>query len=216
MKKVAILLAGCGVYDGSEIHEVVLLLLALSRHGVPFIGVAPNRAQHDVVNHLTQQETTGPRNILQESARIMRGNVVALSEVDVSDFSADIVPGGFGAAKNLSNYAFKGDDYMVSDDILTFLQNAKSADKPMGFACIAPVLAAKVFPEHTKMTIGNDASVAAVVEQCGMQHVETSVAEIVVDHENKLVTTPAYMLGQSVIDIQPGIDRLVDAVLKMA
>jgi enhancing lycopene biosynthesis protein 2 len=214
--KVGVVLSGCGLFDGTEIHEAVLILLALSKHGVQYEGIAPNRSQHHVVDHSTQLESKGPRNILSESARIMRGNVKALSDADVLDYDAIIFPGGFGAAKNLSNFALKEDStYTVSDDILTFIQNAISAGKPLGFACVSPILIPHAFPKGVKLTIGNDPSIISAIESNGGDHVETEFDEIVVDHENKVVSTPAYMLGQSISDVQIGIDRLVEAVLHM-
>ena len=209
-KKIAIVLSGCGYLDGSEINEVVLTLLALDRVGIAYEGIAPNRNQHHVVNHLTEAVEDGSRNILEESARIMRGNVIALDKAIVSDYDAVIFPGGFGAAKNLFDLAIKGDaSYRVQPDILAFATAALEAKKPMGYICIAPMMIPEIYPEGVQMTIGADEETAKLVESKGAKHVQRAVDEICCDQKYKLVTTPAYMLGQNSYEVSKGIDRMV-------
>jgi len=209
-KKIAIVLSGCGYLDGSEINEVVLTLLALDRAGIAYEGIAPDRDQHHVINHLTESVDEGSRNILEESARMMRGNVKALDKANVTDYDALIFPGGFGAAKNLFNLALKGDiSYRVQPDILAFASAALEAKKPMGYICIAPMMIPEIYPEGVQMTIGTDEETAKLAESKGAKHVLRAVDEICCDQKYKLVTTPAYMLGKNTYEVSKGIDRMV-------
>lgn len=218
MKRVAVILSGCGVFDGAEIHESVLVLLALDRLNARITCTAPDIAQHHVINHLTQQPTPKEtRNVLVESARIARGNIVPLSQLKLSDVDALIVPGGFGAAKNLCNFAFAGSDLEVQPEVGKVLKEAHKAGKPIGFVCIAPAIAAKLFgPEKVQLTIGSDAGTAKALESAGAKHVSCNVFNVVVDRQLKIVTTPAYMLAQRITEAEAGINKLVQAVLEMA
>ncbi|MCL7462717.1 isoprenoid biosynthesis glyoxalase ElbB [Pseudomonas sp. NW5] len=215
-KKVAVILSGCGVYDGTEIHESVLTLLRLSQRNAQVQCFAPNIAQLHVINHLSGAEMAESRNVLVESARIARGNVRDVRELNVADFDALIVPGGFGAAKNLCDFALKGSDCRVQADVLAAGQAFARAGKPIGLICIAPALARAFCGEGVFCTIGQDADTAAALNAMGASHVECAVDDIVVDPAHKLVTTPAYMLAQSIAEAACGINKLVDRVLEMA
>lgn len=215
-KKVAVILAGCGVYDGSEIHESVLTLLRLSQQGADVQCFAPNIAQHHVINHLTGEEMAESRNVLVESARIARGNIRDVRELQASDFEALIIPGGFGAAKNLSDFAFKGDTCGVQPDVLAAAQTFAHASKPVGLICIAPALAAAIYGNGVQCTIGTDADTAAALNRMGANHVDCGVDGVVVDNARKLVTTPAYMLATNIAEAAQGINKLVDGVLALA
>lgn len=216
MGKVAVVLSGCGVYDGAEIHESVLTLLRLSQCGVSYQCLAPDIEQMHVVNHLTGAVAEGEtRNVLVEAARIARGEVQDLKNARVEDYSALIVPGGFGAAKNLCDFAVKGADMTVQPDFLRFAQAMHGAGKPIGLMCIAPAMSARIFGEGVNCTIGSDADTAAAIEAMGGKHISCPVKEAVVDRERKLVTTPAYMLAGNVAEAAAGINRLVDEVLAM-
>ena len=215
-KKVALLLAGCGVYDGSEIHEAVLTLLSLSKRGIEYEVVAPNIMQHHVVNHLTGDEEPQSRNVLVESARIARGEIKDLSLVNADDYAALIIPGGFGAAKNLCDFAFKQDSsFVVEPIVLAFINKFKNAQKPVGFICVAPVIAAAIYP-NVGLTIGNDQATAGIIEHKGAKHVNKCVTEVCVDQINKVASTPAYMIGQSIAEVASGIDHLVEAVVSLS
>lgn len=218
MKKVAVILAGCGVFDGAEIHESVLVLLALDRANAQVVCAAPDVPQAHVVNHLTQQPAAGEsRNVLVESARIARGNIVPIAQLQAKDVDAVIVPGGFGAAKNLCNFALAGADFKVQPEVAAFLQAAHQAGKPLGFACIAPAIAAKLFgAEKVEFTIGNDEGAAKALEKSGATHVECKVFNAVVDRRLKIATTPAYMLASRITEAEAGINKMVQAVLEMA
>jgi enhancing lycopene biosynthesis protein 2 len=218
MKQVAVILSGCGVFDGAEIHESVLTLLALDRANARAICTAPDIPQQRVVNHYTQQPMAGEtRNVLVESARIARGNIIPLSQLDVSRIDAVILPGGFGAAINLSTFGLGDADFTVHPAVARVLQQAHQAGKPIGLVCIAPAIAAKLFgPQRVQVTIGTDAATARRLEATGAQHVNCPVSDVVVDKRLKIVTTPAYMLASRITEVEAGITKLVQAVLAMA
>ncbi len=218
MKRVAVILSGCGVFDGAEIHESVLVLLALDRANARIICAAPDVPQHHVINHLTKQPASGEtRNVLVESARIARGNIIPLSQLKVGDIDAIILPGGFGAAKNLCTFALAGETFEVNPEVAEIVQKTHQAGKPVGFVCIAPAIAVKLFgKEQVEFTIGNDASTAKALAASGGTHVNCNVFNVVVDRRLKIVTTPAYMLAQRITEAEAGISKLVQAVLEMA
>jgi enhancing lycopene biosynthesis protein 2 len=214
-KKIAVILSGCGVYDGAEIHESVITLLRLDQRGAQVQCFAPNIAQMQVINHLTGEEMPESRNVLVESARIARGNIKDIREASVEDFDALIVPGGFGAAKNLSNFAVEGAGCSVQPDVLALTEAFAEAGKPVGLICISPALAAKIYGPGVTCTIGNDAETAAAVNKMGATHADCAVCDIVEDKARKLVSTPAYMLAQSISEAASGINKLVDRVLEL-
>ena len=214
-KKVAVILSGCGVYDGAEIHESVITLLRLDQRGAQVQCFAPNVAQLHVINHLTSEEMPESRNVLVESARIARGNIKDIREADVDDFDALIVPGGFGAAKNLSNFATEGAGCTVQPDVLALTEAFAEAGKPVGLICISPALAAKIYGPGVTCTIGNDADTAAAMNKMGATHADCAVTDIVEDKARKLVSTPAYMLAQTISEAASGINKLVDRVLEL-
>lgn len=214
-KKVAVILSGCGVYDGAEIHESVITLLRLDQRGAKVQCFAPDIAQHHVINHLTGEEMPESRNVLVESARIARGDIKDISEANVEDFDALIVPGGFGAAKNLSDFAFKGTECTVQPDVLALAEAFAEAGKPIGLMCISPAIAAKIYGPGVVCTIGKDADTAAAVSKMGGEHHECDVSEIVEDKARKLVSTPAYMLANSISEAASGINKMVDRVLEL-
>ncbi len=214
-KKIGVVLAGCGYLDGAEIHEATLTLLALDRLGADVVVMAPNKEQAHVVDHQKSEPVEGAnaRNVFDESARISRGNLHELGSVKAEDLDALILPGGFGAAKNLCDFAFKGTDMTVDETLSGLIQSMHGAGKPLGFICIAPAIAAKVLGEaKPKLTIGNDPDTAAALNSFGAEHVDCPVDEIVVDARLKVVSTPAYMLGPSIAPVAKGIDKLVEKV----
>ncbi|MFA1647631.1 MAG: isoprenoid biosynthesis glyoxalase ElbB [Enterobacteriaceae bacterium] len=213
MKKVGVVLSGCGVYDGAEITESVLTLLALSRGGAQAICFAPDKVQSDVINHLTGEVMADSRNVLIEAARIARGDIHPLNMAKPEALDALIVPGGFGAAKNLSNFAAQGSQCEIDDDLKALAQQMHQQGKPLGFICIAPALLPKIFDFPLRLTIGTDIDTAEVIEEMGGEHVPCPVEDIVVDEDNKIVTTPAYMLAQTIAEAAAGIDKLVARVL---
>ncbi len=216
MKKVAVILSGCGVYDGSEIHESVLTLLAIEQNEASYHCFAPNINQYHVINHLSGEVSENEtRNVLVESARIARGDIEDISELDVARYDALIVPGGFGAAKNLSDFAIKDSECTVDESVLVVCKAFAEAKKPAGYMCIAPAMLPHIYGKGVKATIGTDSGVAASVEAMGMAHENCNVADIILDAENKLVTTPAYMLAPTIAAAAEGIGKLVRAVIFM-
>jgi enhancing lycopene biosynthesis protein 2 len=215
-KKVAVILSGCGVYDGAEIHESVLTLLRLDQRGAVVQCFAPNVTQLHVVDHYSGDEMDETRNVLVESARIARGQIKDVKELHVGDFDAVILPGGFGVAKNLSDFVVSGANCSVQADVLSATQAFVKAGKPVGLMCIAPALAAKIFGAGVICTIGKDHDTAAALMQMGAEHHECEVSDIVEDAQHKLVTTPAYMLAQSISEAAAGINKLVDRVLELS
>ncbi|KAM9710475.1 glutamine amidotransferase-like class 1 domain-containing protein 3, mitochondrial isoform 2-T2 [Menidia menidia] len=222
-KRVAVVLAGCGVYDGTEIHEASAVLVHLSRGGATVNMFAPNVDQMHVINHLKGEPSEEKRNVLVESARLARGNVQDLSKLNVKDHDAIIFPGGFGAAKNLCTWAVQGKDCTVNEEVKAALQAFHGEGKPIGLCCISPVLAAKVFP-GCEVTVGREqddkypdtTDTAAAINQLGCKHVSTSVGESHHDQKNKLVTTSAFMCNAPIHEIFDGIGTMVQGVLKLA
>lgn len=217
MARVAVILSGAGVFDGSEIHEAVLSLLALDRAGAQVQCFAPN-AEAKVVNHLTKQESGEMRNVLAESARIARGQISDIAKANPNEFDAVVLPGGLGAAKNLCNYASKGAACEVEPNLRKFLTAMNRAGKPIGAICIAPVILAKALGMNgsPRLTIGTEPETANNLESMGAEHISCPVDDVVVDAEQKIVTTPAYMLAQRIGEAAIGINKLVHEVLKLA
>ena len=213
-RKVCVLLSGCGVFDGAEIHESVATLLALSKAGPEVIFAAPDRNQHHVINHLDGSEMSETRNIRVEAARIARGNVIELSKVKIDEVDALFMPGGFGAAKNFCSFAFEGAQGSIDEEIKSFIQTFHQAEKPIGAVCIAPAVLALSLGKGI-LTIGSDAGTAEALESLGATHQVCPVTEMVVDHENKLVTAPAYMEDAPIHEVAEGIEKAVQAVLAL-
>ncbi len=218
MKPVAVVLSGCGVFDGSEIHEAVLTLLSLDRAGAAYKCLAPNKNQRHVINHLAKAEADEQRNVLNESARIARGDIFDLAKAKAIDFRAVILPGGYGAVKNLCDYAEQKTACHVEPALETFLKAMHQERKVIGAMCIAPVILARVFGRNgsPRITIGKDADTAAHLETLGAKHIACKVDDIVVDADHRMITTPAYMLAHSIREAATGIDKLVHEVLKMS
>ena len=215
-KKVGVILAGCGVYDGSEVHEAVLTLLFLDRAGVNAVCMAPNMDQYHVINHLNGEPMGETRNVLVESARIARGEIRDMEAVRGGDLDALVIPGGFGAAKNLSDFAVKGAEASVHPEVARLLLEIADAGKPIGAVCIAPAAVAEALADRSpELTIGNDQDTAAAIEAMGASHHKRSVTEILVDERNRIVSTPAYMLGPGIKEVAEGIEKLVDQVVAM-
>ena len=214
-KKVAVILSGCGVYDGAEIHESVITLLRLDQRGAKVQCFAPDIAQLHVINHLTGEQMPETRNVLVESARIARGEIKDIREARVEDFDALIIPGGFGAAKNLSSFATEGAACTVQPEVLGLAEAFAEAGKPIGLMCISPAIAAKIYGPGVICTIGTDADTAAAVTKMGGTHQECEVSEIIEDKARKLVSTPAYMLAKSISEAASGINKMVDRVLEL-
>jgi len=218
MPTVGVLLSGCGVFDGAEIHESVLTLLALDQRGAKYICCAPNVNQAVVIDHVTKKPAAEKRNVLHEAARIARGEIRNVAQVRAAELDALILPGGFGAAKNLCDFADRGAECDVQPDVEKLVGDMLAAHKPVGAICIAPALLARVAGRRglkATLTIGHDAGTAKAIRAAGCEHEECPVTEFIVDAKNKIVSTPAYMLGPGPAAVNEGIRKLVEKVLSL-
>lgn len=217
--RVGVMLSGCGFLDGTEIHEAVSILIALDRRGADIVCMAPDVDQVHVVNHRTGQPANGgeKRNVLTESARIARGKIRDVAGVRADDLDALVFPGGFGAAKNLSTFAADGANCRVNEQVARLMTDVHDAGKPIGLACIAPVIAAKLLGHKSpELTIGTDPETAQALEKMGARHHHAGPAEVCVDHHHRLVTTPCYMNDVGPWTVFQGAERMVEEVLRMA
>ena len=213
MKKFAVVLSGCGVYDGAEIHEATLTLLAIKKAGHDYQVFAPDISQYHTINHLNGEVIAEQRNVLAESARIARGNAKPLSSFSAAEYDVIIFPGGFGAAKNLCDYAFKGAECTVNLDVEKAIKDMHVAGKPIGAMCIAPVILARIFGNNIELTVGAAGGDASNIEKMGAKHVVTTHGEVIIDKANKLYTSPCYMLDANIAQIAKGTENLINAIL---
>jgi enhancing lycopene biosynthesis protein 2 len=213
MKKFAVVLSGCGVSDGSEIHEATMTLLAIAQHGASYDIFAPDINQYHVINHLTHKVMPETRNVLVESARIARGKIRPLSQFSASEYDAIIFPGGFGAAKNLSTVAFDGANAKVNPDVEAAVKAMHRAGKPIGALCISPAVLTRILG-GIEVTIGDDPGTISVIKKMGGVHIEATHGEVVVDKKNKIFTTPCYMLDATIMQVYEGARNVIIEILK--
>ncbi|NOI79118.1 isoprenoid biosynthesis glyoxalase ElbB [Vibrio tubiashii] len=216
MKKIAVILSGSGVFDGAEIHESVLALHAVEKQGASWHCFAPNIDQLHVINHKTGEEMDEQRNVLVEAARIARGNIEDVAKLNVEEYDALLVPGGFGAAKNLTDFAVSGAECSINTHVASACRAFAQANKPAGYLCIAPTIIPMIYDQGVKGTIGNDEATAAAFNALGGEHVNCDVSDIVVDEQNLVLSTPAYMLAENISQAASGIDKLVEHLVKLA
>jgi enhancing lycopene biosynthesis protein 2 len=217
--RVGVVLSGCGVFDGSEIHEAVSILIALDKRKARIICMAPNIAQSETINHTTKKPDSQSRRVLEEAARIARGNIRDMATVRAEEIDALVFPGGYGAVKNLSTFAADGAACKVNEHVERLLREMVKAKKPVGLTCIAPVLAARVLGMaglKPKLTLGTDKGTADAVCAMKGEHQNTGETEICVDEVNRLVTTPCYMNNVGPWTVYQGADKMVDEVLRMS
>jgi len=213
-KKFAVVLSGCGVYDGSEIHEATLTMLSIMQAGAVYQCFAPDIDQYHVIDHLTGKQMNEKRNVLVESARIARGDIKPLSVFQAKDYDALIFPGGFGAAKNLSTIAFDGADADVNPDVENAIKQMVENHKPIGALCIAPAVVTKVL-QGVEVTIGNDPGTADTIRKMGGKHTVTSHGQVIHDQKYNVFTTPCYMLDATILDIQKDASLVVNEMMKV-
>ena len=214
-KKVLVVLSGSGVFDGTEIHEAVISLLALARAGATVTCAAPNKKQMHVINHATGDVMDEQRNVLVEAARISRGNIEDLADVNIADFDSGFLPGGFGAAKNLCTFATEGPNCSIDADVERVLSGFHRAKKPIGAVCISPAVVVRALG-NVNVTIGSDPGTADALTAMGAAHTNQAVTECLVDPTNKVITAPAYMLDASIAEVAEGIEAAVQELVKMA
>ncbi|ULF93804.1 isoprenoid biosynthesis glyoxalase ElbB [Vibrio alginolyticus] len=216
MKKVAVILSGSGVYDGSEIHEAVLALYAIEKAGATWHCFAPNIDQLHVINHLTGDEMDETRNVLIESARIARGNIDDVAKLNVDEYDALLLPGGFGAAKNLTDFAVSGAECSINTHVAQACRAFANAKKPAGYLCISPIIIPMIYEQGVKGTVGNDEAVSIAFNQMGGEHTTCPVEDIVFDEKHLVLSTPAYMLAENISQAASGIEKLVSKLIKIA
>ncbi|MCG3745028.1 isoprenoid biosynthesis glyoxalase ElbB [Vibrio cincinnatiensis] len=216
MKKVAVILSGCGVFDGAEIHETVLALHAIEKQGASWHCFAPNINQQIVINHLTGEEMNETRNVLVEAARIARGKIQDVAKLNVQEFDALLLPGGFGVAKNFSDFATQGAKCCINDDVATACRAFAKVGKSAGYLCIAPALIPHIYSTGVEGTIGNDPDTACAFNKMGGEHVNCPVDDYVYDQQYNVLSTPAYMLAENISQAAAGIDRLVKRLIQLA
>ena len=224
--KIGVLLSGNGVFDGSEIHESVFTLLAIDENKAEAVCFAPNIDQHHVLNHITGDEMEESRNVLIESARIARGNIKDLKEIAAEDIDALVLPGGFGAAKNLTKWAFKGPDGDILPDVKRIINEMVHLGKPVCGLCMGPTVIAKALEGSgvkASLTVGSTETpspyeidaISAGMEKTGATAIMKEVTEIMVDESNKIVTAPCYMMEATISQIRNNIKMAVDQTIKM-
>ncbi|MBN1339699.1 MAG: isoprenoid biosynthesis glyoxalase ElbB [Bacteroidales bacterium] len=213
MKKFAVVLSGCGVFDGAEIHEATLTLLAIKQNGADYEVFAPDIPQYHVINHITGEVMEESRNVLVESARIARGNIRNLTEYDPDRFDAIIFPGGFGVAKNLSDFAFNGAACSLHPEVDAAIKKTAKKRKPIGALCISPVIIVRALGD-VEVTIGDDEATADAIVAMGGSHMEADHGEVIIDEEKLVFTTPCYMLDADIAQIFEGADNIVNAMIE--
>lgn len=224
--KIGVLLHGSGVYDGTEIQEAVFTLLALAEAGVEAVCIAPNVQQHHVLNHLTGEELPETRNVLIESARIARGNVRDIATVSADELDALVMPGGFGTAKNITNWAFAGPDCTILDSVRKLIVDLVHQHKPIVGLCMSPTTIAKALEGsgiETTLTVGTTteaspydiAGIAGGIEKVGQKAAMKSVHEIAIDEQHRIITAPCYMMEASILEVRSNIKQAIDALMGM-
>lgn len=216
MKKIAVILSGSGVFDGAEIHESVLALHAIEKQGASWHCFAPNIEQLHVINHITGEEMAETRNVLTEAARIARGNIEDVAKLNAEEFDALLLPGGFGAAKNLTDFAVNGAECSINTHVASACRAFAQARKPAGYLCIAPAIIPMIYDSGVKGTIGNDEATASAFNTLGGEHITCEVDDIVFDEEHKVLSTPAYMLAGNISQAASGIEKLVSKLVEVA
>jgi enhancing lycopene biosynthesis protein 2 len=221
--KIGVLLSGCGVYDGVEIQEAVLTLLAIEEIGAEAVCISIDQPQHHVVNHLSGEEMPESRNMMVEAARIARSEVTEISSVVPADLDALVIPGGFGSAKNFTKWAFSGPEGEIDPKVKLLIVNMLNVGKPIAALCVSPVVVAKALEGstiHASMTIGSNTEASpydingfsAGLSSTGVSPVMKTVREIHIDHANKIVTAPCYMMDASILDIRKNIRSAIEAL----
>ena len=221
--KIGILLSGCGVYDGSEIQEVVLTMLAIEEIGAEYVCIGIDAKQHQVINHLNGQEVNEERNMMEEAARISRGKIIDIRTVQPVDIDALVIPGGFGSAKNLTKWAFDGPDGIILPEVKLLLVNLVNVGRPIVALCVSPIVLAKALEGskiHAKMTMGTSKESSPYdidsfndgLSKIGVEPVLKSVREIEIDVENRIITAPCYMMDATILEVRQNIQQAIQAI----
>jgi enhancing lycopene biosynthesis protein 2 len=221
--KIGVLLSGCGVYDGAEIHESVLTLLAIEEMGGEAVCIGINRPQHHVIDHTSGEEMDESRIMLKEAARIARGAIKDIKDVAPADIDALVIPGGFGSAKNLTTWAFAGPDGEILPEVKLLIVNLVNIGKPIAALCVSPVVVAKALEGstiHANMTIGSNTAPSPYdidgfvggLEATGATTAMKTKSEINIDTTNKIVTAPCYMMDTDLVTLRKNISDSINAL----
>lgn len=225
--KYAVLLHGCGVYDGTEIHEAVCTLLAIAQAGHEYQCIAPDVAQYHVIDHTTGNEMKESRNVLVESARIARGDVKRVDEINVADYAGLVMPGGFGTAKNITTWAFNGPAGEIEPKTRKLILGFAEARKPIAALCMSPTTLAKAF-EGTQfmahLTVGSTAepspydigAISEGMESIGAVAEMKTVREIAVDEELKIITAPCYMMEANIVEVYENTRQAIAELIRLS
>lgn len=224
--KIGILLSGCGVYDGAEIQESVLAMLAIKEAGHDYICISIDKKQHHVVNHTNGEEMNEERNMLVEAARIARGEVVAIDQIEPADIDALVIPGGFGSAKNFSSWAFNGPDATILPEVKLLIVNLVNIGKPICALCVSPVVVAKALEDSTvkaNLTLGSSEEGSpydipgfhAGIQNVGATSTEKTIREINIDETNRIVSAPCYMMDANILEIRDNIKAAISATIAL-
>jgi enhancing lycopene biosynthesis protein 2 len=225
-KKIAVILSGCGVFDGSEIHESVFALLAIVENGGTYQCFAPDIEQHHVLNHMNGEELKEKRNVLVESARIARGDIKPLNTYEAKDFDGLVLPGGFGAAKNLTKWAFSGPDGEINADVKKAILTTIQAKQPVVGLCMGPTVIAKALEGSAikpQLTVGTTnaqspyeiAAISTGMEKTGAKAEMKTIEEISVDVANRIITAPCYMMEADILQVRKNVKQAVDAMFSL-
>ena len=215
MKKFAVILSGCGSRDGSEIHEATTLMLSIKQLNADYQCFSINKNQTKVINFITGKEMNESRNIMIESARIARGNIKELKELNIDNFDGVVLPGGFGSALNLCTFGLDNNNYEVNEELKNVLLGFKKQNKVICAVCIAPMILAKVF-QNINITIGNDKNISKIIDSLGNKNIETESENICVDKENKIITAPFYMLTNNIAVIYKEAYKVIEEAIKLS
>lgn len=224
--KIGVLLSGCGVYDGAEIHEAVFSLLAIEEKGFDATCIGVNKDQHHVVNHISGTEMDEKRNMLTEAARIARGNITDISDLNLDDIDGLIIPGGFGSAKSLTSWAFDGPDGKIIKEVKDLILKLIACQKPIIALCVSPVVISKALESSefkANLTIGSNQEKSPYdidgfkngLEKTGVSVSMKTIKEINIDYENKIISAPCYMMEASILEIRNNIKQAVDAMAEL-
>lgn len=225
IKNVAVILSGSGVFDGSEIHESVFSLLSIVENGGAYQCFAPDIEQHHVLNHITGEEMNEKRNVLVEAARIARGNILPLDKYHANDFDALVIPGGFGAAKNLTKWAFSGPDGEINMDVKNAITETVQLKKPVVGLCMGPTVIAKALEgtqTNPHLTVGTTnekspydiAAISGGMEKTGAITEMKTINEILIDKERKIITAPCYMMEADILQVRKNIEQAIKALFE--
>lgn len=220
---IGVLLSGNGVYDGAEIQEAVLTLLAIDEMGWNAVCISVDKPQHHVINHLTGEVMDESRNMLVEAARIARGQITPIDSISPADIDALVIPGGFGSAKNFTSWAFDGPESTILPEVKLLLVNLVNVGKPIVALCVSPVVVAKAFEGssiHPTLSLGSASESSPYdinsfnegLRATGAIAQERTIREVLIDPTNRIICAPCYMMDARITEINANIKQAMVAL----